>query len=304
MKHESTHTTNTEKQAIVPTTSAEVVSNDQSLIAAIRARTPARLMLDRRGGSYRTSDQVTLRQDHAAAIDAVWRTFEPNRDWGDSFCRVWQFLETESAAATKEEYLRRPDLGRIFSTASAARIRNECPLRADLQIVVGDGLSAAAAARQVPRLVPLLATLAHHRGWTLGRMIVVQHCRVGIVNQIGEILSPNVVVLLIGERPGLQTDDSLSAYLAYRPAAHHTDSRRNLISNIHDAGTRPESASQRIVALAAELMRCGTSGPTIKEVLGPKGLSHQRGQSMCITNDAKTFQERPQLPASEDRAEQ
>ena len=242
----------------------------QSMIAAIRARTPARLMLARRGGSFTTRVQVGLRQDHAAAMDSVWRDMVPQTDWGAAFCTQWQILETTSAAATKEEYLRRPDLGRIFSAAAAADVAAGCPADADLQIVVGDGLSASAAVRQVPILLPLVAELAQAQGWSLGRPIFVRSCRVGIINAIGELLKPRVVVLLIGERPGLQTAESLSAYLAFRPMPGHTDAQRNVVSNIHAAGTPPARAAERIVAMAADMMRYASSGPAIKEQLSPQ----------------------------------
>lgn len=92
------------------------------------------------------------------------------------------------------------------------------------------------------------------------------------MNAIGGILGPRVAVLLVGERPGLRFADSLSAYLAWRPAEHHTDADRNLVATIHAAGTPPDRAAERIIALVAEMMRLGTSGPVIKEVLPAAGL--------------------------------
>lgn len=243
-----------------------------ALVAAIRARTPARLLLGRRGGSYRTRDRLALEADHAAAVDAVWRSFDPHRDWPAGFCELWRILAVETAAATREEHVRRPDRGRILAADSAADVREGCPSGADLQIIVGDGLSAAAVAVQVPLLLPLLAAAARDRGWTLGRPILVRHCRVGILNAVGEVLAPRVAVLLIGERPGLGAADSLSAYMAFRPALCHTDANRNLVSNIHASGTPPDRAAERISALVAGMMRLGTSGPTLKEVLGPAAL--------------------------------
>lgn len=239
-----------------------------ALVAAIRGRTPARLLLERRGGSYRTSDQLALREDHAAAVDAVWRAFDPHRDWPADFRDRWDFVETTSAAATKEDHIRRPDLGRVFSNDAAGQLAIACPHGADLQVVVGDGLSAGAVAMQVPRLLPLLAAAAARRGWSFGRPILVRHCRVGILNQVGVILSPRVAVLLVGERPGLRSAESLSAYMAYRPAADHNDAHRNLVSNIQAAGSSPDQAAERITAIAAEMLRLETSGPSIKEVLG------------------------------------
>jgi ethanolamine ammonia-lyase small subunit len=99
----------------------------------------------------------------------------------------------------------------------------------------------------------------------VGRTFAIRHCRVGIMNEIGEALSPEVTVLLIGERPGLATADSLSAYMAYRPRHGHTDADRNLISNIHTRGAKPQDAAARILSLAAKMMESGASGYSIRE---------------------------------------
>ena len=117
------------------------------------------------------------------------------------------------------------------------------PAGADLQVAIADGLSAAAVRAQVPALLPMIAAEAARRGWRFGRPFFVRHGRVGVLNDIGELLDPAVVVLLIGERPGLATAESLSAYMAYRPRAGHDDARRNLISNIHARGVPPDEAA-------------------------------------------------------------
>ena len=101
----------------------------------------------------------------------------------------------------------------------------------------------------------------------MGQTFVIRHCRVGILNEIGELLAPAVAILLIGERPGLATSESLSAYLAYRPVRTHTDVNRNLISNIHDRGVRPDAAASRILNLAAQMMKAETSGSELREQL-------------------------------------
>jgi ethanolamine ammonia-lyase small subunit len=100
----------------------------------------------------------------------------------------------------------------------------------------------------------------------MGRVFFVRHCRVGVLNDVGDLLRPEVVVLLIGERPGLATAESLSAYMAYRPCAGHTDAQRNLISNIHERGVPPAQAAPRILALAEQMRRLNTSGIEVKEV--------------------------------------
>jgi ethanolamine ammonia-lyase small subunit len=127
------------------------------------------------------------------------------------------------------------------------------------------GLSVAAVAEQVPQVLPLLVDGAKTRGWNLGPPFVIRHCRVGIMNEIGELLAPRVAVLLIGERPGLATATSLSAYMAFRPTKAHSDAERNLISNIHARGVGAEEAAARVLDLAARMMTVGLSGVQLRE---------------------------------------
>jgi ethanolamine ammonia-lyase small subunit len=143
----------------------------------------------------------------------------------------------------------------------------KCARHPDFQIVIGDGLSVTAVFTQVPKLLPRLHEGAKARGGTVGDMFVVRHCRVGILNEIGEILDPAVVVLLIGERPGLATAESLSAYLAYRPHLGNTDADRNLISNIHSRGVTPENAADQILQLAEQMMVTKMSGTSLRAAL-------------------------------------
>jgi ethanolamine ammonia-lyase small subunit len=234
---------------------------------AVRARTPARILVGRAGPAYRTATQLELRQDHAAALDAVHADLDLARDFGPALVQRWGLFEIGTQANSKTEYLMRPDRGRRLNEAARAAIRQRCASRADLQVAIGDGLSATAVAAQVPVLLPLLEQEAIRRGWSWGQPFCTRHCRVGVLNDIGELLDPGVVVLLIGERPGLATAESLSAYLAYRPRPGHTDAQRNLISNIHARGVAPAAAAQRIVALAAKMRQLQTSGVSVKEDL-------------------------------------
>ena len=127
-----------------------------------------------------------------------------------------------------------------------------------------------AVAAQVPALLPLLDEGARARAWTVGNPFLIRHCRVGVLNEIGELLAPKVAVLLIGERPGLATAESLSAYMAYQPRAADTDANRNLISNIHSRGLSPQTAAERILSLAAQMMAQRMSGFSIREQLPPQ----------------------------------
>ncbi len=235
------------------------------LVRRVRAQTPARVLAGRAGPSYRTGMQLELRLDHAAALDAVRSEIDLERDLGGEFLRRWDLFEVATRAATKAEYLMRPDLGRQFRDDAREEIMRRRETGAELQLAIGDGLSAAAIVAQVPRLVPLLHQEASRRGWRVGLPFFIRHCRVGVLNDIGALLRPRVVVLLIGERPGLATAESLSAYLAFEPREGHTDAQRNLVSNIHARGVAPEVAASRILGLAEQMLALGTSGVAIKE---------------------------------------
>ncbi len=236
----------------------ELVAN--AWLQRIRERTPARLLVGRTGSSYRTSTQLELRLAHAAAADAVRNELELDTIFAAGFREEYGLFEVATEATSKSEYLLRPDLGRRFNSEAAIEIAKRCSSNPDLQIVIGDGLSVSAVAVQVPALLPLLLDGSKARGWTIGQAFVVRHCRVGILNYVGEILKPQVAVLLIGERPGLATAESLSAYMAFRPQSDHTDADRNLISNIHIRGTNHELAAARILELASSMIKQQLSG--------------------------------------------
>jgi ethanolamine ammonia-lyase small subunit len=230
----------------------------------VRARTPARLLEGRAGAGYRTETQLKLREAHAAARDAVRAELDLHGIFGASFLERWGLFETSTRAKSKDQFLLHPDLGRHFDEASRREIARQCAKGADLQFAIGDGLSVPAVAAQLPTLIPLLYDAATRRGWSAGRAFVIRHCRVGILNEIGELLGPVVAVLLIGERPGLATAESLSAYMAYRPESNHTDANRNLISNIHARGLSAAEAAERIVELAERMKAAKIGGWQLK----------------------------------------
>lgn len=264
-----------------------------ALIEKIRARTPARVLVERAGAAYRTETQLELREAHAAARDAVRTEFDLERDLGPEFVREWKLFAVSTMAGTKDEYLLCPALGRQLNPEGRKLVLERCSLQQantglppqqakiapvgdprlagdpDLQIVIGDGLSVTAVRAQVPALLPLIVEKARAHGWTLGQTFAVRYCRVGIMNAVGELLRPQVVVLLIGERPGLATAESLSAYMAFRPGSGHSDANRNLISNIHARGVLAEAAATRIVKLAGQMMLRKLSGVELKEELPP-----------------------------------
>jgi ethanolamine ammonia-lyase small subunit len=242
------------------------------LVKQIRARTPARLLMGRVGASYTTTTQLKLREDHAAARDAVMHELDLEQHLGRQSVECWKLFEVSTQATSKTQYLARPDFGRRLNDAARSVIGQRCPVNADLQIIVGDGLSVSAVAAQVPPLLPLLDAGARQRGWRFGNPFVIRHCRVGVMNDVGDLVTPKVLALLIGERPGLATAESLSAYMAYRPHTGHSDADRNLISNIHVRGVPLESAAARILSLAAKMMTMAMSGAQLKESLADAGL--------------------------------
>ena len=254
-------------------------SDHHYALLEIRARTPARIFAGRAGSAYRTQTQLDLRLDHASARDAVQTDIDWKRDLGASFLKKWDVFEVASQVQNKAEYLMRPDLGRSLNEQAKAEVLQHCAVGIDLQVVIGDGLSVAAVIKQVPQLLPFLYEGAKERNWGFGQPFVIRYCRVGVLNDIGELLDPTVVVLLIGERPGLMTAESLSAYMAYHPRANHTDAERNLISNIHANGVSIEEAADRILRLAERMRQFQLSGVAVKEEIGslsedvPKVLS-------------------------------
>jgi ethanolamine ammonia-lyase small subunit len=237
----------------------------------IRSRTPARLLKGRAGASYLTSTQLDLRDAHAAARDAIRTELDMKEQFSPEMIKKWGLFEVSTAVRSKDEYLLRPDLGRVFNEESQHELRKRCSANKDMQIAIGDGLSVTAVSVQVAQLLPALCDGANTLGWTLGQTFVIRHCRVGILNQIGEILRPTVAVLLIGERPGLATAESLSAYMAYRPCSGQTDADRNLVSNVHAHGVGAAEAVDRILGLAAQMMKakCGGVQLTIEPARFP-----------------------------------
>ena len=229
------------------------------------AQTPARILAGRAGPAYRTATWLELRRDHAAALDAVHEEFDLDRDLPAALI---ERAETVHGADARPQQAGIPAAARPGPAARrmrpASSSRAAASPGADIQFVIGDGLSTAAVRARCPSCCRY-STGAAARGWKFGQPFAVKHCRVGVLNDVGELLDPAVVVLLIGERPGLATAESLSAYLAYRPRPGHTDAHRNLISNIHARGIPCPAAAERILDLAQLLMHRQTSGVAIKE---------------------------------------
>ncbi|MBK9577572.1 MAG: ethanolamine ammonia-lyase subunit EutC [Fibrobacteres bacterium] len=222
----------------------------------LQALTPARIDRGRAGTRPRTAELLLFRADHAAARDAVLT--ELPDDFPDQLGCV---ASVRTCAADRREYLLRPDLGRRIrpsdEQAVAALGKGGC----DVLVVVGDGLSSNAVASQAPLLLPpLLASLETLRSGSVRGPIFVRNARVGAMNHLGELAQATVVVLLVGERPGLSTSRSLSVYMGWMPRSGCTDAHRNVISNIHELGLPAQQAADVVTRWVAGMFRESTSG--------------------------------------------
>ena len=225
-------------------------------------------MEGRTGASYRTATQLQLRADHAAARDAVQAELDliaaPRA--GVSVA-LGNLRGIDGGAGRRRSICCVRSWGDDSTRRRAGRFASNARTDCEVQIAIGDGLSVKAVAAQVPALLPLLMAGAGERGWRTGRPFAIRHCRVGVMNEIGELLRPAAVVLLVGERPGLATAESLSAYLAYRPRAGDSDAQRNLVSNIHAKGWGRRRPRRGFCKLVEAMLRERTSGVHLKEEL-------------------------------------
>ncbi|OKP92023.1 ethanolamine ammonia-lyase [Paenibacillus helianthi] len=227
---------------------------DEDRMQELKQATPARIGTGRAGTRPTTRELLKLRYDHAAAVDSVYGSVST-----DLLAELGLFM-VDSGAVDQELYLRRPDLGRLLPDHSIQQLIQRCIPSPQVQLVVSDGLSAGAIEHNAGDLIPALLDSLQVQGLKAGTPFFVRNGRVGIMNTIGDILHPETIVLLIGERPGLITSHSMSAYLCYRPCAGMTDSDRMVISNIHQGGTPPVEAGAHIGSLIARMLKQKKSG--------------------------------------------
>ena len=232
----------------------------------LRSLTPARVALGRSGASLPTRALLDFTLDHARARDAVHAVFDAPRLVADLCALGLVVTEANSRAVDRGDYLRRPDLGRRLDAGSAESLARSASEPCQLALVIGDGLSAAAvhahASALVTRLLPLLAG---DDGVAIGHVVVASGARVALGDEIGAILGGRMVVMLIGERPGLSAPDSLGAYLTFAPKPDRTDAERNCVSNIHKAGLSYDEAAFKIAWLVREGLAREVTGVALKD---------------------------------------
>ena len=222
--------------------------------ARMKQRTPARLGSGRAGPRYKTLTMLRFRADHAAAQDAVFSEMEAD------FAKEHDLLPTKTCCESKEQYLTRPDLGRRFDEHNAKTIRGVIDRPPRVQIVVGDGLSAAAIRANAIDCLLALKDGLKVRGIETGKDIFVKYCRVGAGDAIGDITGCELVCMLVGERPGLVTDKSMSIYITYKPHTGVSESSRTVISNIHAQGTPAVEAGAYAAELIETILKKQVSG--------------------------------------------
>lgn len=249
----------------------------------LRRLTPARIALGRTGTSLPTSAQLDFQFAHAQARDAVHLPFDHAGLSAQLSERGRESLLLHSAALDRNSYLQRPDLGRKLSDDSAQSLRDYLaahPGGVDLVIVVADGLSALAVHRHTLPFLTRLEEQMGGDGWSIAPVVLVEQGRVAIGDEIGQLLGAKMVVMLIGERPGLSSPDSLGLYFTYNPKVGLTDAYRNCISNVRLEGLSYGMAAHRLLYLMREACRRQLSGVNLKDEAQVQTLASDAGQDM------------------------
>ncbi len=232
---------------------------------ALRAHTAARIALGRVGASLPTAEVLRFAAAHAQARDAVHAPFDAAGVAAGIEALGLDTLQAASAAPTREAYLRRPDLGRRLSPEGRAAVQGAARGPVDLALVVADGLSSTAVhAQAVPFLSALKPWIAR-AGWSSAPVVLVTQGRVAVGDEIGAGLRARAVVVLVGERPGLSSADSLGLYLTFDPRPGRTDAERNCISNVRPGGLSFDEAAFRLHWLLDQSLRRGLSGVALKD---------------------------------------
>lgn len=237
-------------------------------LADLRELTPARVGLGRSGASLPTSALLAFTLDHARARDAVHAAFDLGGIAAGLAGLGITPLEVSSQARSRRDYLRRPDLGRMLDSASRRSLESSGVTACPCAIVIGDGLSPTAVNVHAVELIRHLVPRLKADGIDAGAVIAASGARVALGDEIGTILGARMLVMLIGERPGLSAPDSLGAYLTFAPRIGLTDADRNCISNIHRAGLSYAEAAFRISWLVREGLARQITGIALKDESG------------------------------------
>ena len=222
--------------------------------------TTARIGVGRAGPRYSTASLLLFQGDHAVTQDALYR--DVDQTLLDEFNL---FTVQTKITGGKQEYLLRPDLGRLLNDDAKRMINEKCQKNVNIQLCVGDGLSAAAIEANLRQIFPVIKQGVQTAGLTFGTPFFIKYARVGVMNDIGELIKPDVVILLIGERPGLGRAESMSAYMGYKPKYGDSDADRDVVCNIFEnGGTNPLEGGAFVVQIAQKMRKHQASGVKLK----------------------------------------
>jgi ethanolamine ammonia-lyase small subunit len=216
--------------------------------------TPARIATGRAGVRYLTESYLALREDHAIALDAVESEVEPAWAHGQGW------LPLRTLAADHQDFLLYPDRGRRLDEASRVRCAREVQAGVDVQLIAGDGLSAVALRLNGPPLLAALARELGAAGFTVGGPLFVKFARIGVQDEIGVLARARATAIVVGERPGLGTGDSLSIYTAFGPRLGQDNAEKDCISNVRGVGFTPARAAARCAELFTRTFAAGGGG--------------------------------------------
>ncbi len=228
--------------------------HDQAAFLAMKERTPARIGTGHAGARYRTETMLRFQADHAAAQDAVFS------DVPESFLQEMHLPVFQTSCENREEFLTRPDKGRVFPPDTLNKIAAAVPKNTQVVLYLADGLSSSAVTANAANILPVIHDGLAAAGLRVNDPFFVRFGRVATEDQIGAATGADVVCVLLGERPGLVTAESMSAYIAYRPTVGMAESRRTVLANIHRGGTPAVEAGAHIVDLILLMLEKKASG--------------------------------------------
>lgn len=226
------------------------------------AKTPARIGIGRAGLRPKTETWLRFRLDHGAAVDAVYGSVQ------QELLESLNLFSVSTLVDHKEEYIRRPDLGRKLSEDAKKTIREKCQFKPKVQIIASDGLSSQAIEKNLEDVYLSLLQSLDQLGIEYGIPFYIEKGRVASMDEVGEVLEPEVVVLFIGERPGLVSSESLSAYLCYKPRKGTIEADRMVISNIHSGGIPPVEAGAYLGNVVQKILKYQASGVSLVQKEG------------------------------------
>ncbi len=239
------------------------VDNPKNMAAleAMRKSTPARILMGRCGARQKTHSFLHYQADHASAVDAVFL------DVSDACLAENGLFGVQTTVKDKDEFLMKPELGKKLNEAGRKTILEKCEKGRQVQIIVVDGLSSTAIEANIADTVPALMQGLKAEGISVGTPFFIKYGRVGVMDEVGELLGCDIVVELVGERPGLITAESMSAYMVHKAGKKTVEADRTIISNIHKGGTPPAEAGAHMATVVKQMLAQKASGVALSEAM-------------------------------------